>query len=131
MGRFPDATAAVRRGGPREAIVSECVRSRTGSGSGWQNSNEAAKVRASVGIGCEVRAGFKFEGRAFRGCIHVHGCRNINCSAAEPPTVSDSSGALFFPQNPARIGFNGVDDIWVQDVLNIGVDPRCRHVIAC
>ena len=27
-------------------------------------------------------------------------------------------------QNPARIGFNGVDDIWVDDVLNVGVDPR-------
>jgi hypothetical protein len=24
-----------------------------------------------------------------------------------------------------RVGFHGGEDLWVEDVLNIGVDPRC------
>lgn len=26
--------------------------------------------------------------------------------------------------NPVRVGFKGAPDLWVDDVLNIGVDPR-------
>lgn len=31
-----------------------------------------------------------------------------------------------------RVGFHGGEDLWVEDVLNIGVDPRyaeCAHIL--
>ena len=48
-----------------------------------------------------------------------------------PPADSGSFCARCLLQNPARIGFKGVDDIWVQDVLNIGVDPRFCCALEC
>jgi lycopene cyclase CruP len=38
-------------------------------------------------------------------------------------TESELEGAIATEYNPARIGFLGGQDIWVKDVLNIGVDP--------
>lgn len=36
---------------------------------------------------------------------------------------SELETAIATEYNPARIHFNGGDDLWVQDVLNVGVDP--------
>lgn len=38
-------------------------------------------------------------------------------------TEAELNEAIANQYNPGRIGFFGGDDIWVQDVLNIGVDP--------
>ncbi len=36
---------------------------------------------------------------------------------------AELAGAIASQYNPARIAFNGGKDLWVKDVLNIGVDP--------
>ena len=38
-------------------------------------------------------------------------------------TEAELESAIATEYNPARIGFSGGKDIWVKDVLNIGVDP--------
>ena len=39
-------------------------------------------------------------------------------------TASEIEQAVVTEFNPTRIGFKGSKDIWVNDVLNIGVSPR-------
>ena len=38
-------------------------------------------------------------------------------------SAEELENAIATQYNPARIGFNGGKDIWVEDILNIGVDP--------
>ena len=38
-------------------------------------------------------------------------------------SAEELESAIATQYNPARIGFNGGKDIWVEDILNIGVDP--------
>ncbi|ELS03497.1 flavin-dependent dehydrogenase [Xenococcus sp. PCC 7305] len=38
-------------------------------------------------------------------------------------TEAELENAIASEYNPARIGFSGGQDIWVKDILNIGVDP--------
>lgn len=39
-------------------------------------------------------------------------------------SAAETEAAVVSAWNPVRVGFKGAEDLWVRDVLNIGVDPR-------
>lgn len=44
-------------------------------------------------------------------------------------TAAELEQAIVTEFNPTRISFKGSRDIWVNDVLNIGVSPRSASVL--
>ena len=51
---------------------------------------------------------------------------NLNLTLILTPTLTLTEQVIGIEFNPVRCGFAGGEDVWLTDVLNVGVKPEVR-----